>query len=94
MLKDVNFKKIHDNQLERMKAYIESIDNTPYKICMIKNAVWPLDSKTKPPCNSIISKILKKKLKLLYKIFQKWNYTLKSQKIQQILNKKRTNQLN
>ena len=65
--KDVNFKKIHDNQLERMKAYIESIDNTPYKIYMIKNAVWPLDSKTNPPCNSIISKVLKKKLKLLYK---------------------------
>ena len=70
-----------------MKAYTESIDNTHYKICMIKNAVWPLDSKTKPPCNSIISKVLKKKLKLLYKIFQKWNYILKSKK-QQILNKK------
>ena len=39
MLKDVGIQTINDNQFERMKAYIESIDNTLFYICMKKNAV-------------------------------------------------------
>ena len=56
MIKDVGNQAIHDNNLQIMEACIKSIDNTPLKISMIKNAVWPLDSKTKSPCNSTISK--------------------------------------
>ena len=55
-----------------MKAYIESIDNTPLEISIIKNADWPIDSKTKPLCNSTISKGLKMKFKMSNKILHKW----------------------
>ena len=62
---------IHDNQLQRMEACIKSIDNTPLKISMIKNAVWLLDSKTSMQFDDF--KVRKKKLKLLHKILDKCN---------------------
>ena len=64
---------IRDSQIEEIKKYIESIDSKPLKLSMIKNVVWPYDSEAKPPSNSIISKVLKKKLKMSYKILNKRN---------------------
>ena len=64
---------IKDSQIEEIKKYIESIDSKPLKLSMIKHAVWPYDSEAKPPSNSTISKVLKNKLKMSYKILHKWN---------------------
>ena len=64
---------IKDVQVEKIKEYVESIDSTPIKISMIKNSVWPADSGSKPLINFTISKILKKRLKMSYKILHKWN---------------------
>ena len=64
---------VKDSQIEEIKKYIESIDSKPLKLSMIKHAVWPYDSEAKPPSNSTISKVLKKKLKMSYKILHKWN---------------------
>ena len=51
---------IRDDQVEKIKEYVESIDSTSIKIRMIRNSVWPADSGSNPN----ISKILKKKLKM------------------------------
>ena len=64
---------IRDDQVEKIKEYVESIDSTPIKISIIRNSVWPADSGSKPPSNPNISKILKKRLKMSYKILHKWN---------------------
>ena len=40
---------------------------------MIKNAIWPINSSERPPWKSTISKILKKRLKMSYKVLHKWN---------------------
>ena len=64
---------IKDSQIEQIKKYNESVDNKPLKIRMIKHAVWLYDSGNKPPWNSTISKVLRKKLKMSYKILHKWN---------------------
>ena len=40
---------IKDSQIEQIRKYIESVDNKPLKIRMIKHAVWPNDSGNKPP---------------------------------------------
>ena len=40
---------IKDSQIEQNKKYIESVDNKPLKIRMVKHAVWPYDSGNKPP---------------------------------------------
>ena len=66
-------KAIKNDQIEQIKNYIESKDNTPINISMIKNAVLPQDLGINPSCNSTISKLLKKKLKMLFKILHKWD---------------------
>ena len=50
---------IRDDQVEKIKEYVESIDSTSIKIRMIRNSVWPADSGSNPN----ISKILKKNLR-------------------------------
>ena len=69
----ISYLTIKDHHIEQMKKYVDSIHNTPVKIEMIKNAVWPKNSETKPPWNSTISKILKNKLNMSYKVLHKWN---------------------
>ena len=59
---------IKDHHIEQMKKYVDSTHNVPIKIDMIRNAVWPKNFGTKHPRNSTISKILKNKLKLSYKV--------------------------
>ena len=55
---------IRDDQVEKIKEYVESIDSTPIKIRMIRNYAWSADSGSKSPSNPNISKILKKRLKM------------------------------
>ena len=69
----ISYLTIKDHHIEQMKKYVDSIHNTPVKIEMIKNAVWPKNSETKPPWNSTISKILKNKLNMSYEVLHKWN---------------------
>ena len=64
---------IKDSKIEEIKKYKESIDSKPLKLSMIKHTVWPFDFEAKPPSNSTITKVLKKKLKMSYKILHKWN---------------------
>ena len=75
---------IDDDHIKRIKAYIQSVDNTPIKIAMIKNAVWPICSEVKPPSNSTISKVLRKRWKMSYKILHKWNTKRKCQQSQRL----------
>ena len=40
---------IKEHHIDQIKKYIESTDNTPIKINMIINSIWPMKSETKPP---------------------------------------------
>ena len=64
---------IKEQHIDKIKQYIKSINCKPIKIDMIKNAVWPISSNERPPWNSTISKALKNRLKMSYKILHKWN---------------------
>ena len=64
---------IKEQHIDKIKQYIESINCKPIKIDMIKNAVWSISSNERPPWNLTISKALKNKLKMSYKILHKWN---------------------
>ena len=64
---------INEDHIEMIKQYIESTHYKPIKLNMIKNAVWPINSSERPPWKSTISKILKKRLKMSYKVLHKWN---------------------
>ena len=40
---------IKENHVDQIKKYIESTDNTPIKINMIKISIWLIKTETKPP---------------------------------------------
>ena len=75
---------INDQQIDSIKQYIERTSNIPVKISMIKNAVWPQSSGIKAPWNSTISKALKKKLGMSYKVLYKWNIKRKDPQNQRL----------
>ena len=90
-LKSKNWKSIRganlaidDHHMEQIKEYVEGMYKNPIKISMIKNAVWPKNSGAKPPWNSTISKVLKSKLKMSYKVLHKWNTKRKDPQNQRI----------
>ena len=64
---------INDQQIDQINQYIELASSTPMKISMIKQAVWPQISGVKAQCNSTLSKVLRKKLCMSYKVLHKWN---------------------
>ena len=64
---------INDHQVDQIKQFIEQTSKVPVKINMIKQAVWPQASEAKAPWNSTISKVLKTKLGMLYKVLHRWN---------------------
>ena len=59
---------IKEHHIYKIKQYIESINYMSIKIDLIKNTVWLIISNERQPWNSTISKSLKNKLKMLYKI--------------------------
>ena len=64
---------INDHQVDQIKQFIEQTSKVPVKINMIKQAVWPQASEAKAPWNSTISKVMKTKLGMSYKVLHKWN---------------------
>ena len=76
---------IRDDQVEKIKESVESIDSTPIMISMIRNYVWAADSGSNFPSNSTISKIVKKRLNMSFKILQKWSTKRNDEQNQRLL---------
>ena len=58
------------NQISKIKAFWDKTKDKPIKIRDVKLAVWPPGWIEKTPSNSTISSILKKELRMKYKVLQ------------------------